>query len=618
MEQIKKAIDEFRYKGIIGVTLIFALIACILFLERSGIDANYQKSTLTFLPKEEVFTKHEVFQTLPKNTLVLHTPKRDESVTSLSQFSVILSDMKVGYDSIDVTTTPIPSFYNYESVILLLPDLESLGDDVITLCEYVRDGGNVLFANTLEKSIYTSVLESKLGIVDSSYTNTEVGNIYLEPGFMIGGGRTFTIDDPFESSRAIQLSSEHTTVYAHTDDERKLPLIWESRYGKGKFIVTNLGMYGKVMRGFYAASYSLMTDISVYPVINGSVFYLDDFPSQIPSGNNDYIWRDFKTSTRDFYTNIWWPDMMNIAEKYGIRYTGLAIESYDDITDGTTDAIPDKGTFLNFGNMLLRMGGELGYHGYNHQPLCFDECDYGDLYDYKTWKSESAAESAFDELIDLCDELFSGVEMSVYVPPSNIMSKEGQKFLRKKYPHIKTISGIYLPDEIFDHDCIQEFEAYKNGTVDQPRVVSGCKLTPFMELALVSELNFHYINSHFTHPDDALDPERGAMLGWKKLYSHFDEYLSWLYSSSPGLRNLTGSEMSAAVQRYAAIGVTKEFSENTLTLSLSNFYDEAYLMLRFNEYTPDKVSGGSLTNLTGNLYLLKANSDIVTISVSEE
>ena len=38
--------------------------------------------------------------------------------------------------------------------------------------------------------------------------------------------------------------------------------------------------------------------------------------------------------------------------------------------------------------MLLQMGGELGFHGYNHQPLALWDTDYGTLYDYKTWKNK--------------------------------------------------------------------------------------------------------------------------------------------------------------------------------------------------------------------------------------
>ena len=37
----------------------------------------------------------------------------------------------------------------------------------------------------------------------------------------------------------------------------------------------------KAFQRLFAASYSLLTDVGVYPVINGSVFYLDDFPSPV-------------------------------------------------------------------------------------------------------------------------------------------------------------------------------------------------------------------------------------------------------------------------------------------------------------------------------------------------
>ena len=74
--------------------------------------------------------------------------------------------------------------------------------------------------------------------------------------------------------------------------------------------------------------------------------------------------------------------------------------------------------------------------------------------------------------------------------------------------------------------CIRD----RDGVVEQPRIISGCALDDYMKLAALSELNLHYINSHFTHPDDSLDPERGAELGWETLKTLFIEYLDWLYT----------------------------------------------------------------------------------------
>ena len=123
------------------------------------------------------------------------------------------------------------------------------------------------------------------------------------------------------------------------------------------------------------------------------------------------------------------------------------------------------------------------------------------------------------------------------------------------------------------------------------------------------------MNSHFTHPDDALDPERGAELGWEALKQRFDAYLSWLYDAAPGLRNLTGTEASAAVQRFAAVSQTVEQTEYGVKIKIDQFCDEAQFIVRFNEKTPDGITGGTITHLTGGLYLLSADADIVEITL---
>ncbi len=615
LTELKTRFLKFRFSGMIVVMLVFALISAILFLERSGISYHYNKPSLGFLPEENIVTKAEALAPLSKNTVVLWDSTQADSVQAMEDILVILSDMKVGYNAVDLANSPFPDLNQYQIAVVVISDLAPVGQNVIALNDWVYSGGRALFALSMQKNIYVSVLESALGIEESSWNYANLESVYVDENFMVGGGRSFAVVDGDDSVWAVQLDRQKTKVHAWVDNENKTPLIWESIHGEGKYVVYNLGLYQKVVRGFYAASYSLLEDVCVYPVINASTFYLDDFPSQIPQGNSEYITRDYGASIRDFYVNIWWPSMMNHADKYGLKYTGLAINGYDDIVDGTTPTEPDEGTFLTFGNMLLRQGGEVGYHGYNHQPLCMSECDYQGFYDYNTWESKDAMERAFDSLVDLCDRLFPGVDVSLYVPPSNIMSSVGEEFLLETYSHIKTISGIYFPEDDFKFGCTQEFEVLPDGRVRQPRIISGCDLTPYMELALVSELNMHYVNCHFTHPDDALDPDRGAELGWEELSKRFDEYLNYLYTSAPSIRNFTGSETSAAVQRYAAINVEKEYTEDKLVLHIGNFYDEGYFFIRFNADSYESVKGGSLTQLAGNLYLLKADKETVTINL---
>ena len=612
MGKLKANFHNFRFKGILVIAFIFALISIVLFVELSGVQFNYAQKTLAFLPKEQIITKEQACSQQEKDTLLLYSSEDEATASAYEQFTVILDDMKVGTEEVDLSQSCIPDYQSYSLIIILFSDLSYVGEELIGICEWVHDGGNVLFPLTIDKNAYSSAIENKLGI-EASFGYTFVESIYINEDFMLGGGKAFLVSDAYESARTIQLKPETTIVHAAMGKKDGVPLIWEANYGQGKFVVDNFGMCDKAYRGFFAASISLFQDVYLYPVINGSTFYLDDFPSQIPDGNSTYITRDYNTTIRDFYINIWWPDMMNLSDKYGIKYTGLAIECYDDAIDGTTDAKPDTGTFLNFGNMLLRKGGELGYHGYNHQPLCLGNKDYKGIYDYKTWISPAAMEKSFQHLIDFCDELFPDVDMSVYVPPSNLLSDEGRQMLVEEFDEIRTLSGIYLPDDVLDFCLLQEFEVDSAGLVDQPRIISGCDLDDFMTMGALSELNLHYVNNHFTHPDDALDPERGAELGWEELFNRFDIYLEWLYTSAPKIRNFTGSELSAAVQRFAAVVPHKKIDENGMEIKIDNFVDDAQFIVRFNQKNPKSVIGGELTHLTGDLYLLDANRSTVNV-----
>lgn len=302
--------------------------------------------------------------------------------------------------------------------------------------------------------------------------------------------------------------------------------------------------------------------------------------------------------------------MLQLSAKYGVKYTGVIIENYEDNTSGLILHNKDTMDYQYFGNMLLHYGGELGYHGHNHQPLCLKNIDYGDELPYKPWETYGAMKEGVSALMDFCNEQFPTAELALYVPPSNILSQEGRKMLRDEFPSVKAVASLYFPGNI---EYEQEFEVAQDNLVELPRVISGCIMDDYMKMAALSELNMHFVNSHFFHPDDVLDAERGAEHGWEKMSADLDAYMDWVTRSAPGIRQLTGSEGAAAVQRFSGVNVQKQVDEEKISLTLGHLYDEAYLMLRFNDGLPGTVTGGELTHLGGNLYLLHAAEENVTI-----
>lgn len=457
-----------------------------------------------------------------------------------------------------------------------------------------------------------NTVKERFGISSIGNENVLVEGMHFTRPFMLGGElQDFKITDPWDSSLAVTLS-EDAEVYLESTDDNPTPLIWRYELERGSVVVSNLGFLEKAYRGFYSSAYSLLGNACAYPVINGSTFYIDDFPSPVPGGYSDKIREDYGMDIGTFYTQVWWNDVYNLANQYGVRYTGMVIEEYSDQVAGPFERNTDTRRYQYFGNMLLEQGGEIGFHGYNHMPLCLGNFDYLGMYDfYVQWESYEDMKAGLSELNEFCEGLFPKEKFQVYVPPSNILSEEGRTMLLEDFPQIRAIASVYIPGELaYD----QEFQVSEDGMIETPRVISGYILDDFERLLALSELNFHFVNTHFQHPDDVLDVDRGAELGWKELSSRLSNYTEWLYTAAPDIRNLTGIELAAAVQRYDYLDVQRTVTGSEMSLELGGFQDEAWLFVRINNAEIENVTGGEVSKLLDGLYLLKAEKSHVEIS----
>lgn len=618
-QHIRDRAGRFRWMGLLVVWAVFIAMAAVLLVERAGVQYSAGQHKLGMLAANDaVPASSAIFGQKP--TCLVITDSDQAGVEDVKeQFDQILLDMKIAHRDVDIATDgadAIPSLTSFDRVIVLMPSLDGLGTHLTDLMSWVGAGGSLMLGMTPDNSNYLQAIASKLGIESAGYDYAKAESIVPSEDFMLGGGERYEFSDPFDSSLSVSLR-DTAHVWAKTGDAGT-PLIWSNDCGSGHTVVCNIGIYDKAMRGFYASAISLLGDATAYPVINSAVFYLDDFPSPVPSGDGTYIKRDYGLSVADFYAKVWWPDLQKLAQKYDIRYTGVMIENYEDAVNQTEPARQSDTTqFRYFGGMLLQMGGELGFHGYNHQPLALWDTDYGTLYDYKTWKNKETLVASLNELIAFQDEVLPNAHGSVYVPPSNILSSRARKLIGTDVPRIKTIASTYFEDGT-DLPYVQEFGVASDGIVEQPRIVSGGMVDDsYMRLAAVSELNMHYVSTHFMHPDDLLDPDRGATEGWEIYKGGLTDYLDWLTKSAPDLRRQTGSECSGAIQRFSSVTVSVDTSADTWTLSLGNFHDEAWLMFRANNGEPGAVTGGEMTHLTGDLYLVKATDKSVTIARKE-
>jgi hypothetical protein len=71
-----------------------------------------------------------------------------------------------------------------------------------------------------------------------------------------------------------------------------------------------------------------------------------------------------------------------------------------------------------------------------------------------------------------------------------------------------------------------------------------------------------------------------------------------------------------AVQRFSRLKVIAALEQNTYTIHLGNFYDEAWLMLRTTRQ-PLSITGGKITQVTSSLYLIQADKPDIQIQIKE-
>jgi len=609
-----------KYMWVIAWPLAaFCVLGFLVAVERAGVGYADTSAYSDYLPPEAIVPRRE-HKPDTRCLMIVNSSDVYYSGDTVDNITFVLDQMNVGYNLIDIgKKEDLPPLDAYKTLLIACEDMEEMENSFQPIFEWVEGGGGLLFMQTPVDFTLFEIYQDKLGInTVGLLTLPMVPQITakMETDLMPGGrGVEIPWCDTAEYRYGgyFKLSESSIVHMTSTGPEGATPMLWEHKTGRGRVVVNNNDAMGEFWsRGLVAAAYSLTEQAVAYPVINASLFFIDDFPAPVPEGFNPYIMSDYGLTTDYFFVNVWFPDMLRMAEKYKLKYTGVLVESYDDKITPPFPPAPDNTIerLKYFGAIFLNEGFEIGLHGYNHQSIVFQDFDYKGLLPYNKWESEEHAVEALREAIRLHRKIFPGAELSLYIPPSNVLSERGRALIKERLPEIKIISSLSYNTEF---NFRSDFGTAEDGLINIPRIVSGYDFfdDAVNKWAILNELNLHFVNSIFIHPDDVLDAERGAEKGWAALSKSFNEYLDWL--SGFGLRNMTGHEAGGAVQRFDNLTVRAALSENVLTLDLDGFYDEAWLLVRVNEGVPQDVYGGRLTNVSEKLFLLKAESAHIDI-----
>lgn len=585
------------------ISLNIILAVGLLFLKNDYVF-NYTKNANADTKSKDRITyeNYNEVESLYKEKFLILKNTDEEDTNIEANFTRVIEDMDKEVEIEELKNVNSINLDTYKSVIVTSENLDQV-NVLQALIDYANDGGCLILAQRPLVSDSIISFKEELGI-KSIGNNINTESMILKSNILIQGKGIERNQDVLMSSLDIKLLP-NTTV--HITDDEDIPLLWENEVGKGKVIVANGQFFmEKINRGLVAGTLSRTDDMFIYPIINSKVLHVDDFPAPIPSGITDEIYEMYGLNNKEFFYDVWWPDVVRITKKYDTKLTGYLVYNYEDKIENLDeyDSKDYKTHLITQGQNLLKAGGEIGLHGFNHQPLRLDNYDKDDTLNYKNWKTSNDMLSAVNELKSFLNEVYPNYEVKAYVPPSNILSEEGRKALKEGVPSLNVISSLYVGSED-DYAYEQEFSKGEDGIYNFPRYYSGYALDEVSAWAIHNGITINGVFSHFIHPDDLLDSKRNYGKLWDELSAEFEEFMEYIYDRFGWLRSMTISQGTNVLDDYLVSESVFSYEENMIKGYMKNNTKEDYFILR----SEDKITnskGCDFEEIDKDIYLIKA------------
>ena len=515
---------------------------------------------------------------------------------------------KISYDVNYLNKLKKGEIYNYESIIIATNNYKYLKKDIYEeIKDYVADGGNL----TILINSYFNPF-NKIAGIEKLKEIIEGSGLKFKKNIFPGIYETKIVGEEAKNITNSLLDTKlKADVEIIAETSEGYPLIFEREIGKGRVVYSNTTFFGdRSVNGILIQLISYGNNIFLQNIVNTKVVDIDDFPAPLPNGNNELIFPKYKMNTRNFFREIWWPDMKKLAIDENLIYTGYIIGTYDDITEAKKfnrldeTSTQDK---IYFGRELLTLNGEIGLS----EELNHD-------HNYKDWETEEDMAGSIIKIRENLKEMYSGLEARVYVPPSNMLSLTGKKVLRENLPSLEVLSGLYSAGMekgvLITHIGWDKDEP---SLYNFPRFTSGVVYNDLTMLNAYKGIALYGIFHHFIHPDDILDKERGQGKNWEELKKELSLYFENVNEKFGFLRAQTAYDGYREVLKLDKLKVHVFKKEGSIDVYFENFPGKTYNYLRLRNNKVKEVRGGKVQLISydenSTLYLLEANKNKISI-----
>lgn len=557
---------------------------------------------------------------LNKNNVFTVLTDEDKVVKSISGYIVYIGDIntKTGntvYEWCNYTKRNLLVYktvsqyhrYNekYPDAILIDSDYVNIDRDIDTFSLLTDYGINLVFC-TLPS--YSEISENQrfeqlCGISPHS-ESVNASGLKLYSGFLFGGEAWYTKEnDPDGKFQNMNLTipwyntSNATKTYmsavvesedgSKIDNEDQPAVIWRKSHDHAYVFCIN-GDYIKDISGIgiLTAIMSESKDLDIYPVVDSQSVIVNNFP-MFSFENDDAVEKYYLRNTSSLLENVIWPDISNLAESTGARFTFMAAPQIN-YSDNNLVSVREMDYFFR---LFSEISSEAGLTTTRDDATSIDEKLTADAGIFSNYLSNYK----FTSIIARKDELENVLSSkNSLIDDVNTIVTDSQD-----YGGTKLFS--YVNDNVINVECPVTSDKYTYSDDFRQR----CFQTA------LAYTNIEFNMTGVCNPDDEKEL-------WNEEIKSKSTALTSYMKNSKMFTKCSISQADKRIREFMAADYSYKQNRSYVSLDITGAQETARFIVRLRTGEVENVSGAVCTKVEKGVYLITAQSKHVEMTIKTE
>lgn len=557
---------------------------------------------------------------LNKNNVFTVLTDEDKVVKSISGYIVYIGDIntKTGntvYEWCSYTKRNLLVYktvsqyhrYNekYPDAILIDSDYVNIDRDIDTFSLLTDYGINLVFC-TLPS--YSEISENQrfeqlCGISPHS-ESVNASGLKLYSGFLFGGEAWYTKEnDPDGKFQNMNLTipwyntSNATKTYmsavvesedgSKIDNEDQPAVIWRKSHDHAYVFCIN-GDYIKDISGIgiLTAIMSESKDLDIYPVVDSQSVIVNNFP-MFSFENDDAVEKYYLRNTSSLLENVIWPDISNLAESTGARFTFMAAPQIN-YSDNNLVSVREMDYFFR---LFSEKSSEAGLTTTRDDATSIDEKLTADAGVFSNYLSNYK----FTSIIARKDELENVLSSkNSLIDDVNTIVTDSQD-----YGGTKLFS--YVNDNVINVECPVTSDKYTYSDDFRQR----CFQTA------LAYTNIEFNMTGVCNPDDEKEL-------WNEEIKSKSTALTSYMKNSKMFTKCSISQADKRIREFMAADYSYKQNSSYVSLDITGAQETARFIVRLRTGEVENVSGAVGTKVEKGVYLITAQSKHVEMTIKTE